>query len=89
MSAFPGPDATREEIAAWLRERAQEHNDAVQEGNALYARNMREIAEAAHEAPPMANGPSPVCSACEVVRIDIRNGAFCRTCKALLPVEDK
>ena len=35
-----------------------------------------------HEAPPMANGPNIVCSACGLIRIDFRNGPFCKTCSA-------
>jgi hypothetical protein len=40
--------------------------------------------EIEHEVPPMTNGPSPVCNACGVVRIDIRKTAFCRTCLSLV-----
>lgn len=67
--SFPPADASRSEITAWLNARAIE---AVQHEGAVLVQG--------HEAPPMKNGPSPVCSACGVVRIDVRRGAFCRTC---------
>lgn len=61
MTAFPGPDATYAEVAAWHRAHAREP-------------------EPPHEAPPIANGPSLMCNACGVVRINIFAGPFCRGC---------
>ena len=36
--------------------------------------------EPPHEVPPMRNGPSPMCNACGVVRINILAGPFCKEC---------
>lgn len=64
---FPPPDATREEVAAFLREHAPPP-------------------EPPHEAPAFTNGPSVVCSACGVVRINIFTGPpFCKGCRAMMP----
>lgn len=67
MAAFPPADFTREDVNAWLREHAPA--PAPSDGPQ-------------HEAPPVENGPSPVCNACGEVRINVANGPFCKTCKA-------
>lgn len=66
MAAWPSPTATREEIAAFYAK----HKPIEPEH------------EHEHEAPPMSNGPSPVCNACGKVRINIFAGPFCKTCQA-------
>ena len=46
--------------------------------DAWYAKRPQPIP---HEAPIVANGPTPVCAACGVIRIGILQSPFCRSCK--------
>jgi hypothetical protein len=62
---LPGPNATRAEVDAFLREQ------------------RRESHEPAHEAPPVANGPSIVCNACGIVRVKWTT-PFCKGCKVAI-----
>ena len=64
MGYFPPADATREEVDAWRREHAPTPS----------------LDDPEHEAPPIENGPSLMCNACGVVRINIFNGLFCKGC---------
>lgn len=45
-----------------------------------WMREHRPAPEAPHEVPPMSNGPSLMCNACGVVRINILAGPFCKGC---------
>ena len=67
MGEWPGPDATYSEIVAFYRTNSPD--PPPPEGPE-------------HEAPLVTNGPSIVCSACEVVRIGILGPPFCRACLA-------
>jgi hypothetical protein len=63
---FPPPNATREEIDAWVKERGGGKGCMVTE-------------DVPHEASKVANGPSIVCSACGVVRVPMTK-PFCNGC---------
>lgn len=75
MSAmkWPGPDATKAEIDAFVRENAPKP-EPVEAPYGLASNGQP------HEAPAVENGPSIVCTVCEVVRIPMTT-AFCKKCK--------
>ena len=55
------------------------------EVDAFLAANTPPVSEEpAHEAPPVENGPSIVCSACGVVRIKLLGPPFCVGCQAVI-----
>lgn len=65
---FPPPDATREEVAAWIKERGVSKPTSCMRAE-----------EVPHEAPPVANGPSLMCNACGKVRVSMIK-PFCNGC---------
>lgn len=65
MTEFPPPDAPRADVDAWLAEHAP----------------LPSPLDPRHEVPFEANGPSPMCNGCGVVRISIAVGSFCRDCR--------
>ncbi len=68
ITEYPPQDATREQIAAWIKEHGPK--PALAEG-------------VPHEAPRVENGPSIVCNACEVVRVPITK-PFCNGCMRVM-----
>jgi hypothetical protein len=69
---FPPTNATREEIARWFKERRGAPDTPCMQTE-----------DVPHEAPPVANGPSIVCSACGDVRVPMTK-PFCNGCMGMM-----
>ncbi len=72
MNKFPSPNATREEVAAWLKE----HGAAPRP-------SCIQSEDPPHEAPPVENGPSLMCNACGKVRVSMLK-PFCNGCMRVM-----
>lgn len=66
MTTWPSPDATHEEVEAFVRKNAP-------------TTPVVSSTEPAHEVPPMENGPSAMCNACGLVRVSLFT-TFCKAC---------
>lgn len=70
---WPDPNATRTQVDDFVREQSPATSST-------WKASTLDGGTIAHEAPPIENGPSIVCSACGLVRINPFAGPFCKGC---------